>query len=148
MVDEEKDLPVPSELMQLLMELGYVAIGRGLQRQAAAIFNGVTAARPRSELPLVGLAVNGINFGNFLDASKILIEALKINRNSGIAKCFLAIAVKALGGTSHANDLAREVVEECDDPAAKALAESFLAGKDAAEVAAEPAPYPQSAFHF
>ena len=51
----QSDLPVQSEMVQLLMDIGYVATGRGFQSQANDIFNGIIAARPNSELPLIGL---------------------------------------------------------------------------------------------
>jgi Flp pilus assembly protein TadD len=126
------DLPVSTEVVQLLMEIGYVACGRGLQACAESIFNGIIAARPNSELPLIGLAISKISFGDFLGASRILVEqALKINPDSGLAKSFLAMAVKALGGKSEAEELAKEVAaSETAEPEAKALAESFLSGKD------------------
>ncbi|MDR2737745.1 MAG: hypothetical protein LBB18_02270 [Puniceicoccales bacterium] len=126
------DLPVSTELVQLLMELGYVACGRGLQANAEGIFEGLIRARPNSELPLVGLAIAKINFGDFLCASKILAErALKINPNSGLAKSFLAITSRALGWEKEAEALANEVLaNEVAEPEAKALAGSFLSGKD------------------
>ncbi|MDR1401757.1 MAG: hypothetical protein LBI81_02255 [Puniceicoccales bacterium] len=128
-----ENLPVPAELVQMLMEIGYVAIGRGLQSHAESIFAGVIAARPSSELPLIGLAVCKINFGDFLAASKILTDrALKINPDSGMAKCFLAIAIKTLGGGKESKELASQVAETCTDQAAVALAKSILAGKDIA----------------
>ncbi|MDR1891284.1 MAG: hypothetical protein LBQ23_03905 [Puniceicoccales bacterium] len=127
----KSDLPISTEMVQCLMEIGYVAIGRGLQLQAESIFNGVIAARPTSEFPLIGLAVNKLNFGNIADASKILTErALKLNPDSGLAKSFLAVALRALGQEEAACDLMRLVCNETTDSAAKTMAESFLAGKD------------------
>lgn len=123
-----EDLNVPSELVKILMDIGYVATGRGFQSQAADIFSGVIAARPNSELPLIGLAVSKINFGNFLEASKILSErALIINPNSGLAKCFLSMAIRALGGKSEADELLNEVVQsEASDECSKKLATDLI----------------------
>jgi hypothetical protein len=127
----EADIAVPSELMQLLMELGYVAVGRGFQTRAQDIFDGIIAARPNSELPLIGAAVCRINFGDFVGGAKILAEqALKINPDSGAAKCFLAMAIKEIGGKREADELVGQVIETCEDPVAKKLAESMRLGKD------------------
>ncbi|MDR2776542.1 MAG: hypothetical protein LBB17_00640 [Puniceicoccales bacterium] len=127
----KSDLPVSTEMVRCLMDIGYVATGRGLQSQATSIFNGVVAARPSSELPLIGLAVCKLNFGYVVDAAKILAEqALKLNPNSGTAKCFLAVAIKALGQEQEACDLMHQVCDDTTEPAAKAMAESFLTGKD------------------
>ncbi|MDR2628619.1 MAG: hypothetical protein LBC30_01330 [Puniceicoccales bacterium] len=128
----KSDLPVSPEMVRCLMDVGYVATGRGLQSQAINIFNGIIAARPSSELPLIGLAVCKLNFGYVVDAAKILTEqALKLNPSSGIAKCFLAVAIKALGHGQEARDLMHQVCDDAAaDPAAKTMAESFLSGKD------------------
>ncbi|MDR1528685.1 MAG: hypothetical protein LBS22_03840 [Puniceicoccales bacterium] len=127
----KSDLPVSTEVVRCLMDIGYVAVGRGLQSQATNIFNGIIAARPSSELPLIGLAVCKLNFGYVVDAAKILAEqALRLNPNSGIAKCFLAVAIKALGNEQEACDLMHQICDDTTDPAAKAMAESFLIGKD------------------
>jgi predicted Zn-dependent protease len=126
------DLPVSTAMVQCLMEIGYVAVGRGFQSQATNIFKGIIAARPSSELPLIGLAVCKLNFGYVVEAAKILAEqALRLNPDSGIAKCFLAVAAKALGKEQEACDLMRHVCNDTtSDPSAKAMAESFLSGKD------------------
>ncbi|MDR1457823.1 MAG: hypothetical protein LBI47_03185 [Puniceicoccales bacterium] len=128
----KSDLSISTEMVQCLMEIGYVAIGRGFQSQAINVFKGIIAARPSSELPLIGLAVCKLNFGYIIEAAKILAEqALRLNPNSGIAKCFLAIAVKALGNEQEACDLMHHVCDDAtSDPVAKAMAESFLNGKD------------------
>ncbi|MDR1433005.1 MAG: hypothetical protein LBI61_01525 [Puniceicoccales bacterium] len=128
------DMPVSSELVRLLMDVGYVATGRGLQTRAEAVFAGAIAARPNSEFPLIGLGVCKINFGDFVAAAKILSEkALKINPSSGLAKCFLAIAVKSLGRKDYAYELASQVITSCEETAAVTLAKSIVAGRDVAQ---------------
>jgi predicted Zn-dependent protease len=125
------DIRVASEVLQMLMEIGYVAIGRGFQEQAEKIFTGIAAARPRSELPLIGLAVTHLNFGDFAGASRILLEqALVANPNSGLAKCFLAVSMRALGANNEANWLAGEALKAECGPETKALAGAFISGKD------------------
>jgi hypothetical protein len=128
----KSDLPVSTEIVRCLMDIGYVATGRGLQSQATNIFNGIVAARPSSELPLIGLAVCKLNFGYVVDAAKILAEqALRLNPDSGLAKCFLAVAIRALGKEKEACDLMHQVCNDTTaEPAAKAMAESFLVGQD------------------
>jgi hypothetical protein len=113
----KSDLSVSTDIVQCLMDIGYVAIGRGLQSQATNIFNGIIAARPSSELPLIGLAVCKLNFGYVVDAAKILAEqALKLNPSSGIAKCFLAITTNALGKEQEARSLMHQVYDDTTHP--------------------------------
>lgn len=127
----QHDLPVQSEMVQLLMDIGYVATGRGFQSQANDIFNGIIAARPNSELPLIGLAVNNLNFGNFIEAAKILSErALVINPYNGTAKCFLAMAVRSLGGKAEAQQLLEEVANNNTDTVSQELAKGLLQQKN------------------
>ena len=63
-----------------------------------------------------------------MEASKILSErALIINPNSGLAKCFLSMAIRALGGKSEADELLNEVVQsEASDECSKKLATDLI----------------------
>ena len=125
------NLDVSTELVQLLMETGYVACGRGLRQHSEGIFRAVAAARPDSELPLIGIGVCRLNFGDYQGASKVLLEeALKVNPNSGLAKAFLAITMKELNMKGEADSLMEDVKDNSDDPAAVNLAVSYLSGKD------------------
>ena len=139
MSDEEAvapkpDLGVSTEVVQTLMEVGYVAVGRGLRSHAEAIFRGVAAARPGSDLPLVGLGVCRLNFGDYKGASEVLMkEALKINPDSGLAKAFLAIVLKEMNMKAEAETLMETVKSTSTDPAAVNLATSYLTGKDVGE---------------
>ncbi|MDR0428749.1 MAG: hypothetical protein LBG86_01795, partial [Puniceicoccales bacterium] len=47
---------VPSHVLQMLMQLGFVACGKGYPSLAIDIFTGISAVRPHSELPRIGRA--------------------------------------------------------------------------------------------
>ncbi len=61
--------------IRLLAELGMIGARRGLHSQAQAIFTALCVLRPQRALPIIGLAVDAMYRGQFLDASQILESA-------------------------------------------------------------------------
>ena len=126
----ENDVKFPEitkEVLQILMEAGYVAIGRGMQSAAEDIFDGVSAARPESELPVIGLAVTKMNFGDFVSASKLLYDkALAINPKSDLAKCFLGVVSFYCGAINEAASVLEGILSDSEDEAAKKIASSIM----------------------
>ena len=126
--EELQNLEVSTECVQLLMELGYVATGCGQKEVALAIFRGVIAARPYSQYPWIGQAVVLLNFGDFIGATKILLNhAIPLSPEPGLAHCFLALASQLMGQKEHAIEIMRTVLKDSSDPAAVKMAENFIA---------------------
>ena len=126
--EELQNLEVSTECVQLLMELGYVAAGCGQKEAALAIFRGVVAARPYSQYPWIGQAVTLLNFGNFIEATKILLNhAIPLSPEPGLAHCFLALGAQFLGQKANAMELMQTVLKNSSDPAAIKMAEDFIA---------------------
>ena len=120
-------MQVDTSTVRLLMEIGYIAAGYGLVKEAEAIFAAVKASRPDSELPLVGLAVTRLNAGQNDEAIRLLRdEALKINADSDIARAFLGLALKQAGLASESRAFLQTVVDNRRDMTAVALAEQLL----------------------
>jgi predicted Zn-dependent protease len=114
---------VRSDWLQLLMELGYVACGCGKPSHAEAIFTGIVAVRPNSELPLIGLAVTLASFGQLSDARKVLLElAAKINPENQLVKVLAAMFAGMSGSKSECDSLLDDVEENGTDSEAVALA--------------------------
>jgi hypothetical protein len=106
-------------------------MGRRQQPQSENIVNRTIAAWPTNVFPLICLAVRQLNFGKIASAIQILAErASKLNPDRGLAISFLAIAVRALGQEEAACHLMPRVCTATPDSAAKAMADSFLFGKD------------------
>jgi hypothetical protein len=128
--DARSDLTCPevcTDLVRTLLEIGYVAVGRGLQSHAEDIFHGLIAARPESELPIIGLAVCKMNFGDFASATKLLSEdAIRINPASSMAKCFLGVVSHYCGAKNETLAIMNEVVESGNDESAVNIAKSVL----------------------
>lgn len=76
---------VASELIRLLIDIGYVATGMGDKKAAEAIFEGAIAARPNNELAYVGYAFSKLSFCEFSAASDLLMnKAYSLNPDSKV----------------------------------------------------------------
>ncbi|HSI83001.1 MAG: HrpB1 family type III secretion system apparatus protein [Candidatus Methylacidiphilales bacterium] len=118
-----------TETVQLLMEAAYTAVGAGLTERANAVFAGLRALRPESEIPVIGQAVALMNSGSLVDATRVLEdEALVINPNSAMARAFLGLTLHLQGLGAQSRMALETVISEDTDPAATALAQSILSG--------------------
>ncbi|MDE6431770.1 MAG: hypothetical protein K2L13_00020 [Opitutales bacterium] len=118
---------VKRELLQILLDVGFVAVGRGMQSSAENIFSGVFAVRPESELPVIGLAFAKMCFGDFTSASKLIIEtALVLNPNSDLAKSFLGIISFYCGATKEASIILSDVLAKNKDETSVKIAQSII----------------------
>ena len=120
-------MEIDTKLVQLLMEVGYLAGGHGFFDESIKIFEGIYAVRPESEYPLIGMAVTRMNARKYEEAVKILWgKALKVNPESDLAKSFLGLALKMAGLTSESQTLLREVVEANRCEEAVSMAKNLL----------------------
>ncbi|MDR1255850.1 MAG: hypothetical protein LBJ94_02930 [Puniceicoccales bacterium] len=124
------DLTYPeicTDLVKTLLETGYVAVGRGLQVHAEDIFNGLIAARPESELPVVGLSVCKMSFGDFATATALLTkQALAINPSSEIAKCFLGVVSHYCGAAQQSLSIMSDLISNGTDETAINIAKNVV----------------------
>ncbi len=116
-----------TNLVQLLMEIGYLAAGYGFYKEANTIFKGVRAARPKSEFPFIGMAVVKMNQGKYHDAIAVLNDhALRNNPESGLAKSFLGLALKLAGDTRKSREILLQVNPSAGNRAAADMAQALL----------------------
>ncbi|MDR2677569.1 MAG: hypothetical protein LBB26_03335 [Puniceicoccales bacterium] len=121
---------VPSKILQLLMQVGYVACGCGTPSLAKVIFEGIAAVRPNSELPLIGLAFVYIHMGKLTVACDILVnQATPINPNNQIIKAMAAMIFRISGEFTASDALLDEVIANGTDPQAVEFARQ-LKGED------------------
>lgn len=121
-------VPIDSELVRLLMRSGYAAAWNGLHKEALAIFEGVGAVRPESEVPVIGAAVVALLSGHSDMAVKTLREgALVLNPDSALARAHLGIALRMQGEEEEGRTLLQETAEQTADPDAAAMARNVLA---------------------
>jgi Tfp pilus assembly protein PilF len=118
---------VPTEMIRLLIDIGYVSTGCGRKRDAENIFESVIAARPKQELPFVAYAFMRMAFGEYVEASHLLIErALKINPNSEMAQALYGLLLYQVGRKGESNMILSGIMNSGEDKDAYQLAESIV----------------------
>jgi tetratricopeptide (TPR) repeat protein len=134
--DEKKSVTtrfdcIPSDLLQILTEIGYMAAGCGWSRQAEAIFTGVITVRPESEFPWISYAIAKISMGQLSEAFEILTKrALILNPRNDLAKAFLGLILRRVGSYKISEHFLNQVVDENQTPEAVQLAKEILNRKD------------------
>lgn len=124
---EEVTYGIKKEILQLLMEIGFLGADNYMPDVAEKLFIGIAAIRPKSELPLLGLGLCAMAKTNFPLAAYILgKKALPLNPKSSHVKNFLALALIRTGHVKNAAELANEVLKDSTDPKEKEFAENIL----------------------
>lgn len=117
---------IDSSLLQLLMEIGYLAAGRGLTGAAERIFTGVQAVRPESSYPAISMAIARINAGDFTTAAQYLLEEVAAGRpDNDLSKAFLGMALHLNGMNHESSQILAEVIDNNQDPVAVELAKGL-----------------------
>jgi Flp pilus assembly protein TadD len=112
-----------SDDVRTLADLGYLALSRGLDEHAMAIFQGVKAARPDQEAGTIGVALVHMLRGE-------LDPAIKLLRGLGpsdAALTFLGIALARQGELDEARRLLTDVVTTAAGTPCAHLAQETLA---------------------
>jgi thioredoxin-like negative regulator of GroEL len=120
-------LELKSDDVRTLADLGFIAVSHGFNDNAAAIFAGVRAARPKEEAGFIGTALVSLARGDIdaairtlrslppTDAARTFLAlALNCGGDRGAAREILTDLVNTASGTPYAT-LAREVLDELDD---------------------------------
>jgi len=83
------------EDIRLLVEIGFLAAGRGLLSQAEAIFTAVLLLRPDKAVGYVGMAMALLNAGRAADAIICLQEArLPTGEEDDLVRAFQGLALQ------------------------------------------------------
>jgi Flp pilus assembly protein TadD len=112
-----------SEDVRALADLGFVALSRGMDQHAIAIFQGVKAARPQQEAGNLGIALVHMLRGDLDQAVKLLREL----GPSDAALTFLGMALARQGDTAEATRVLNNVVATAKGTSYAALAADTLA---------------------
>ena len=106
---------IPTEMVKILMETGYMALRWGMILKAKTIFEGVQAVRPQSEIPLIGLALFHMHNGKMEEAIRLLKkEALPLNPESEMTRTFLGFLLKKAGFSGESEQVLSEVLKKKD----------------------------------
>jgi hypothetical protein len=115
--------------VRLLVDIGFMALSRGLDGPAAAIFAGVAAARPAQEAGPIGTALVQLHRGEVEAA----VRGLRALPPSDAARLFLGLALGRQGAAAEARAVLADVAATATDPAHARSAQAML---EAAESAA------------
>lgn len=108
--------------VRMLADIGFLALSRGLDRHALAIFEGVRALRPAQEAGPLGIAMVQLHRGE-VDAAVATLRGL---RPSDAALTFLGLALARQGAQGEARALLSEVVTSAPDTPLAAIAREAL----------------------
>ncbi|MDR1590923.1 MAG: hypothetical protein LBR92_02925 [Puniceicoccales bacterium] len=126
---EFDEAEVPTEMIRLLLDIGYVSTGSGRRQDAENIFESVIAARPKQELAFIAYSFMRMVFGEYVEASHLLIEkALKINPKSEMAQAFYGLLLYQVGRKGESSVILTNIVDSGEDKDAYQLAESIIKG--------------------
>lgn len=102
-----------TEDVRLLTDLGFLALSRGLDRHALAIFEAVRALRPAQEAGPIGIAMVHMYRGELQPA----ITLLRSLKPSDAALTFLGIALTRQGEHADAQKILADVIDSAPDSA-------------------------------
>ena len=108
--------------VRMLVDLGYIALSRGLPDKAAAIFAGVQAARPAHEAGFIGGALVSLARGEMETA----VKTLRSLPPTDTARTFLAMALIQSGDRTAAREILLDVVRTAAGTSCAELADQLL----------------------
>jgi hypothetical protein len=118
---------VPTEMVRLLLNIAYVGAGSGRKQDTENIFEGIIAVRPTQELPFIAYSFIRMVFGEYNEASHLLIEkALKINPKSEMAQAFYGLLLYQVGRRGESDIVLNNIMNNMEDKDAYLLAESII----------------------
>jgi len=121
-------METPAQLVRLLMRIGYWSVWHGLYSEAATLFNGARAARPQSELPVLGMAVLAMVMQKPESAIQLLREtALPLRPESELVQAHLGCALRLAGEESEGVTLLTRLASEATDTDARLMAANLVA---------------------
>jgi len=115
---------IETDAVRALVDIGFIALSRGLDRHAEAIFDGVTAARPDGEAGPLGMALVALLRS---DADRA-VKLLRTLPPSDPVRLFLGMALLRRGDRADAARILTDVAATAADAGTAELARATLAG--------------------
>jgi thioredoxin-like negative regulator of GroEL len=120
-------METPAELVRLLMRTGYWSVWHGLYAEAAALFSGARAARPESEVPVLGMAVLAMVMQQPDSAVQLLREkAMPLNPRSELVQAHLGCALRLAGQEAEGQEILGRIAGSGTDSDARLMAASLV----------------------
>ena len=117
---------IDDKLLKLLADIGFMASGVGLPKNAFAIFTGIEKARPDSPMPSIGFAMEFMNRKRHQEAIDILHkEGLAKDPENMTVRAFIGMGLMLEGRSKESEEMLTPLLE-CDDPQAATMAKELL----------------------
>ena len=117
---------IDDKLLKLLADIGFMASGVGLPKNAFAIFAGIEKARPDSAMPSIGFAMEFMNRKRHQEAIDILHkEGLARDPENATVKAFIGMGLMLEGRNKESEEMLTPLLES-DDPQASVMAKELL----------------------
>ncbi len=121
-------METPAELVRLLMRIGYWSVWHGLYPEAATLFNGARAARPQSELPVLGMAVLAMAMQQSETAVQLLRDhAVPLNPRSELVQAHIGCALRLAGHEDEGQGILLRLAAQSTDADARLMASNLVA---------------------
>jgi thioredoxin-like negative regulator of GroEL len=120
-------METPAELVRLLLRTGYWSVWHGLYAEAAALFSGARAARPESEVPVLGMAVLAMVMQQADSAVQVLREtAMPLAPRSELVQAHLGCALRLAGREDEGREILGRLAASASDPDARLMAANLF----------------------
>jgi hypothetical protein len=114
-------METPAPTVRLLMRLGYWSVWHGLHAEAAVLFSGAQAARPASEVPILGMAVLAIVMNQPGHAVELLRQASTAASNE-LIDVHQGCALRLMGEETAGMEILQRVANAGQSPDARQMA--------------------------
>ncbi len=110
---------IEDKLLKTLADIGFMASGTGLPKNAFAIFNGLEAARPDSAVVKIGFAMEFMNRKRHQEALDILYKGLENNPDDPDLRAFIGMSLMLAGRNKESEDYLTPLLNSKDTQASK-----------------------------
>lgn len=118
---------IDSDLLKLLMEVGFIATNNGRPGDAETIFGGLSQVRPNSGYPRIGLGCAAMARGDIPKAVDILRSApYQDKEEHELCQGFLGMALKLGGYEDECRSVLNQLISEGNNQVAVRLAENLM----------------------
>lgn len=111
-----------TEDIRMLVDIGFMAVMRGLQKDAAAIFDGICAIRPDEDAAHIGKALLQLHRGDVVAS----IASLRARPPGDTVRVMLGMALLRHGNIGEALDILGNVIETARDAPIVGMARALM----------------------
>ncbi|MCX4024658.1 hypothetical protein H0A36_09860 [Endozoicomonas sp. SM1973] len=115
---------VNNHLPQLLVELGFIAVGQGMNSEAQCIFAAMQQQHPQQLAPILGQALLKLN-QNEPEAALVTLKNFSTVKEQDMLQAYQALCLMKLGHNNEAEQLLKILINS-PEPAVVPFAQALL----------------------